>query len=75
MNANALPAYFSRYVPSPRLHRMASKHRVRVVHVPFRRIPAALRQRARYFHFAWVTERQWEAIVQRVAEGRSGWRG
>ncbi|NLF72438.1 MAG: hypothetical protein GX575_25670 [Candidatus Anammoximicrobium sp.] len=65
--------YYSRYVPSPQVHRVAWRHRVRVIHVPLQRIPKQLLARTRSFLFASLTRRQWDVMVQRVADGRAGW--
>jgi hypothetical protein len=67
--------YYSRYVPSPQIHRVAWRHRVRVIPVPLKRIPQQLLRRVRSFLFASLSRRQWEVMVQRVAEGRAGWLG
>lgn len=66
-------AYFSRYVPSMRVHRIAAAYGVRVIHYPLRRIPAPLLERNRQYRFAWVTQRQWEEMSARVAQGRGAW--
>jgi hypothetical protein len=66
-------AYFSRYKPSQRVERIAAKHRVRVVHIPLRRIPAALLERNRSFRFFNLTRSQWEALQKGIAESRGAW--
>ncbi len=67
-------AYFSRYVPSVRVHRVAAAFGVRIVHQPLRRVPRALLERNRTFRFANLTLRQWDELTQRTAESRRPWR-
>ncbi len=55
-------AYFSRYVPSARIRRIAAKHGVRLVHVPLAQIPAAMLERNQTFRLICLTRSQYEAI-------------
>ena len=64
-------AYFSRYVPGPRVHAVARQHGVRVVHVPLGRIPAKLRERNQTFRIMNLTDEQWEVLRRRVAESKA----
>jgi hypothetical protein len=63
-------AYFSRYVPGPKIHAVARQHGVRVVHVPLDRIPAELRERNRTFRLLSLTDEQWEVLRRRIAAGK-----
>ncbi len=65
--------YYSRYVPGPRVHEVAQRHRVRITHLPLARIPGPLLRRARSFRFAYLTRAQREALVERVAQRRARW--
>ena len=62
-------AYFSRYVPSPRIHTLAARHGVTVVHIPLQSIPEALRDRNRVFRYIALSRSQWEALRERLGEG------
>jgi hypothetical protein len=53
-------AYCSRYVPSPRIHAIASRHRVTLRHFPLRLLPTRLVERNRTFRFMSLTREQWE---------------
>lgn len=68
-------AYYSRYVPGPRVHAVARRHRVEVLHVPLGRIPPALLARHRCFRLLWLTRPQWDALLERIPEGRRAWVG
>lgn len=63
-------AYFSRYVPGPRVHRIAREFGVRVLHVPLERIPAALRERNQAFDFMWLTKEQYAEYEARLLDAR-----
>ena len=65
--------YYSRYVPSLRIHQVAWRHGVRLIHCPLRRIPRPLRERNRQFLFLNLTKPQWEVIRERVTEGKRAW--
>lgn len=60
--ANKPFAYFSRYTPSARVHRVAAAYGVRVLHVPLQSVPAQLVERNRSFRFLALTRAQWEAL-------------
>lgn len=67
--------YYSQYVPGPRIYAVAGRHAVRVLHLPLRTIPPRLLVRNERFRFLWLTERQWEALVEGVEVlklGRAG---
>jgi hypothetical protein len=66
-------AYYSRYVPGPRIHEIAARHRVRLLHRPLQLIGSALLQRHQTFRFLSVTRQQWEALEARIEEGRITW--
>jgi hypothetical protein len=72
-------AYFSRYVPGPKIQAVAQQHGVRLVHVPLSRIPAELRRRNRTFRIMSLTNGQWEVMRRRIAEAKGarpvGWGG
>ncbi len=72
-------AYFSRYVPGPKIQAVAQQHGVRVVHEPLSRIPAELRRRNRTFRIMSLTGGQWEVLRRRIAEAKGarpvGWGG
>jgi len=59
-------AYYSRYTPSARIHAVARRHRVRLLHVPLCRIPAHVRERQRRFRFAWLTREQWAELERQL---------
>lgn len=68
-------AYYSQYVPSPEIHRIAWKHRVQVVHFPLQRLPAKLLNRHRSFRFFAFTREQWEEFQRRRAAATATWSG
>ncbi|MBM4247112.1 MAG: hypothetical protein FJ148_25520 [Deltaproteobacteria bacterium] len=70
---NKLFAWYSRYVPGARVHEVARRFGVRVVHQPLARVPRELVERNRRFHFLCVTREQWEDLVREVAEDRRAW--
>jgi hypothetical protein len=61
-------AYYSRYAPSPRIRGIAERYRARVIHVPLQTIPTRLVEQNQRFRFLWLTERQWEALIEGVDE-------
>jgi len=63
-------AYYSRYVPSPKIHRIGWLHDVKVVHFPLQRIPERLRRRNQIFRFMALTPAQWEELQLRRSECR-----
>ena len=66
-------AWYSRYVPGARVHEVARRFGVRVVHQPLGRVPRELVERNRTFHFLCVTREQWNDLVREVAEDRRAW--
>ena len=68
-------AYYSRYVPSPEIHRIAWRHKVRVVHFPLQRLPAKLLNRHKSFRFFGFTPEQWEEFQRRRAASAATWSG
>lgn len=66
-------AYFSKYVPSARIHRLASAHNVRLVHIPLSVIPSRLLEMHRRFRFLRVSGPQYEALLKLIAEGKRAW--
>lgn len=67
--------YCSRYVPGPRVFRLAREHDVRLVWSPLHRIPSSLLKRHRTWRQLWLTERQWERLTERMATAKTGRRG
>jgi hypothetical protein len=57
--------YYSRYVPSPRIYALASRHNVKLVHAPLHQIPARLLRKHQTFRFLELTPEQWEEIRKR----------
>ena len=51
-------AYHSLYVPSPKIHRLAWQHKVKVI--PLQRLPSRLLMRHETFQFFNLTRNQWE---------------
>lgn len=68
-------AYYSRYVPSPEVHRIAWRHKVQVVHFPLHRLPANLLQRHKTFRFFYFTHKQWEEFQRRRTANTATWSG
>lgn len=66
-------AYYSTYVPGPRVHSLAREFGVRVVHVPLRRIPKPMIEAHRSFRFMSLTRRQWHELVEQAGDPRVGW--
>jgi hypothetical protein len=66
-------AYYSRYVPSPRIHAIASRHRVTLRHFPLRLLPTRLVDRNRTFRFMSLTREQWEEFERRCSDSRGTW--
>jgi hypothetical protein len=65
--------YASHNVPGPRIHAVADAHGVTVRHLPLSTFPQQLLERGQRFRFMSLTERQWDALVERLAaaEGTS----
>lgn len=66
-------AYFSKYVPSARIHRLASAHNVTLIHIPLSLIPSRLREMHRPFRFLLLSSPQHEALLKLIAEGKRAW--
>ncbi len=66
-------AYYSRYVPSPRIHHLAWRHKVELRHFPLRLLPSRLLDRNRTFRFMNLTREQWEEFERRRAEAQGTW--
>jgi hypothetical protein len=66
-------AYYSRYVPSPKIHRIGWLHDVEVVHFPLQRITERLRRRNQVFRFMSLTPAQWEELQRRRANAAGTW--
>ena len=65
--------YYAAYVPSQRIHRIARKHHVRLIHIPLLRIPKPLLERNRAFRFLHLTRPQWDELRRAVAEHQNAW--
>jgi len=68
-----LVVYYSRYVPGPRIHAIARAHRVRLLHRPLAAIPRPLLERNGRFRFLHLGRSQWDALQERVREGKRAW--
>ena len=68
-------AYYSLYVPSPEVHRLAWRHKVQVVHFPLQRLPNRLLERHKSFRFCALTRRQWEEFKRRRSASVATWSG
>jgi hypothetical protein len=66
-------AYYSMYVPSPEIHRIAWRHKVHVVHFPLHRLPSRLLDRNRSFLFLELTRKQWEEFDRRRSARTATW--
>jgi len=66
-------AYYSRYVPGPRIHEIARRFGVGVIHQPLSRVARERLERNQTFHFLHVTREQWCDLVREVAEDRRAW--
>lgn len=66
-------AYYSRYIPGPKIHRIAWEHGVRIIHIPLRRIPEAMLSRHMKFRYYKVNREQWLEFTRRQAEGAGMW--
>ena len=65
--------YYSAYVPSSRITRIARKHRVRLVYIPLSRIPKPLLQRNRTFRFMKLTRTQWDELLKGISDQHNAW--
>jgi hypothetical protein len=68
-------AYYSRYVPSPKIHSLAWRHKVHVVHFPLQRVPIKLLERHKTFRFFALTRKQWEEFQRRRSASAATWSG
>ena len=68
-------AYYSRYVPSPKVHRLAWQHKVQVVHFPLQRLPNRLLKRHETFRFFKLARNQWEELQARRSASTATWSG
>lgn len=66
-------AYFSHYAPSQRIHRIAARHRVKIVHFPLSTIAKPLLKRNRAFRGISCTQSQYEALLEKVADHKNAW--
>jgi hypothetical protein len=64
--------YYSRYVPSPRVFRLAREHDVQLVHCPLHRIPAPLLARHGTWRQLWLSTSQWKRLNERIGTARIG---
>ena len=68
-------AYYSTYVPGPKVHRVAWRHKVQVVHFPLQRLPGKLMFRHKDFRFFALTRAQWEEFERRRSASAATWSG
>lgn len=68
-------AYYSMYVPSPMVHRLAWRHKVNVVHFPLQHLPSKLLKRHKTFRFFSLTRKQWEEFQRRRSASAATWSG
>ena len=68
-------AYYSRYVPSPKVHRLAWQHKVQIVHFPLQHLPIKLLKRHEAFRFFRLTRNQWEELQRRRSDSTATWSG
>lgn len=68
-------AYYSKYVPSPKIHRLAWRHKVHVVHFPLQRLPSKLLEQHKTFRFFALTRKQWEEFQRRRSASAATWSG
>ena len=68
-------AYYSRYVPSPEIHRIAWRHKVQILHFPLQRLSAKMLNRHNTFRFFGFTREQWEEFQRRRAASTATWSG
>ena len=68
-------AYYSMYVPSPKVHRLAWRHKVHVVHFPLQRLSTRLVERHKSFRFFALTRSQWEEFQRRRSASAATWSG
>jgi hypothetical protein len=60
--------YASHYVPGPRVHAVADAHGVTVRYLPLSTFPQQLLDQGQRFRFMSLTERQWDALMDRLGE-------
>jgi hypothetical protein len=68
-------AYYSTYVPGPKIHHAAWRHKVQVVHFPLQRLPAGLISRHKDFRWFALTHEQWEEFQRRRSASAATWPG
>jgi hypothetical protein len=66
-------AYYSRYVPSPQVYRIAWRYKVQLVHFPLRLLPSRLLARNKSFRFMCLTRNQAEEFERRRTEAAGMW--
>lgn len=66
-------AYYSRYVPGPRIREIARRFGVTVVHQPLARVPRELLERHWTFHFLYVTRERWRDLVREIERDKRAW--
>jgi hypothetical protein len=66
-------AYYSRYVPSPRIRGIAQRHKVGLRHFPLRLLPTRLTEQNRTFRFMNLTREQWDEFERRRARAQGTW--
>lgn len=66
-------AYFSKYLPSARIHAVAAEFGVKVIHIPLSVIPSRLLEMHRRFRFLLLSSAQKKVLLERIAEGRRAW--
>jgi len=66
-------AYYAAYVPSQRIHRIARKNHVQLIHIPLSRIPKLLVERNRTFRFMNLTRTQWDELIKAIADQKNAW--
>jgi len=66
-------AYFSKYVPSQRIHQVAATYGVNLIHIPLSLIPSRLLEMHRHFRFLLLSVRQRDALLKLIAEGKRAW--
>jgi hypothetical protein len=61
-------AYFSRYRPSGKIHRIAERHEVALTHIPLGALPEGLLARNHRFRMMCLTDAQWAHLERRLWE-------
>jgi len=68
-------AYYSMYIPSPTIHRIAWQHKVRLVHFPLQRLPTRLLERHKMFRQFRLNREQWKEFQRRRSVSTAAWSG